>query len=241
MSNKLPEYCQEDLPPSYNAVLFQILECFTIDLSHYCYNLPLAYLEPLAEPPRGVYFQNDIEPVLNFDHESYFTYPQYQTDKTFPDVFTLDHLKGYTGTVLNGIGHPVFQTNPYTINFCRETPHYNRSAIRLLFIQVFEYFSYLNRVCKPTTNVPFRWLNKNEYLRPEYHRVNDTYIFDEMDQPGYHRLIDQIQAFVGTDIYHTYHLTLSNTTLSIQKGNDFRVLEYYRLIYQHMDEVMQYN
>lgn len=241
MTNKLPEFSPEDLPPSFNSVLFQILENFTVDLAQYCYHLSPSYLEALADPPRGVYFQNDIEPLLNFDNESYFTYPQYHLDKGFPDVFTLDHLKGYTGTVLNGIGHAVFQTNPYTFNFCRETPHFNRSAIRLLFIQVFEYFNYLNRMAKPSTNVPFRWLNKNEYLKPEYHKYNDTYVFDEFDQPGYHRLIEQIQGFIKNDTFHTYHLTLSNSTLSIQKGNDFRVLEYYRLIYQHMEEVRQYD
>ena len=57
-------------------------------------------------------------------------------------------------------------------------------------------------------------------------------IFDSLLENSLQELTRKLYDFVGRDYFHVYSLKINNTTMLIEKGNDFRVIEYYRRIFE---------
>lgn len=60
--------------------------------------------------------------------------------------------------------------------------------------------------------------------------------FYRTSNPAMSDLLTAVHDHIGRDRFNVYTLELSNTTLRIEKGNDYRVIEYYRPIFDKLEK-----
>lgn len=216
----------------FSKVVAEVRDMCVLDLAQYTTRLPERYRRCLKAEPEGVYIYGSLEPILVFNQGLvYYTYSQWQTQPQVPNIQNFGEFINAKEPVVDQNGRLITQ-RPYQFrNHFKAHCQYNYSAIYLAFITAWETLKTLHRNTHPTTNVRITSLNIDNYVHSEL--LNE---FDEADQPGLGALIEHIMAFIGRDICNVYHLRLKNTTLYLEKGNDFRVIEYYRYIFDQIEE-----
>lgn len=230
---------------TFSHVLMETLEYFVIDLANYTVRLSPRYQSWMLPAPEGIYLNNSIEPFIVFDGQGYFSHAQLIKDRTQPDIYTFDDVWRTMGPIYNIQGQQVFHATRFLQHACSRFPIFNRSAIHLAFIYIWDYFYALNKQYRPTCNVPNEWLQREQFVQPQFlqrqYSAKDgeflCSVFDDEENEDLITLLREIQQFIKRDVYHYYRLHLSGTTLTIEKGNDFRVIEYHRLMFSHMDSI----
>lgn len=241
----LPNFHLDDIHyHSFNQVLFETIDYYRVDLTSFTLRLPTSFQEMLMESPRGLYLNNGIEPFMIFDGRPYYS-ASAVASKQEPDIFSYDDLWKHRGPVFDQQGQPVFTVIPEYSKFYTEKPNSNRSAIHLAFIYIYEYFRLLNKVSPPTTEAPDDWLREETFVKPEFLEVSYDYkeqtridqAFHPEDNQDLLILLSEVRNFIGKDTFSIYHLSLNGTALSIKKGNDYRIIEYYRMVFSHLDSI----
>lgn len=217
---------------SFDDVLSEVRDVCILDLARFTLRLPQSYEECLMSEPPGVYLYGALEPVLRFTpSEAYYSASQFRNIGAMPDIVSFSTFIECKEPVVNHLGKVIFH-RPYFMreNF-RPTCSHHYSAVHLCFIAVWDAMRALHRATYPTTNVNQLRLNPNIFVIPECLER-----FDEANQPGIAQLLEQVYGFIGRDVFSLYHLKFKNTTLYLEKGNDFRVVEYYRNIFDKGDK-----
>lgn len=217
---------------SFGEVLTEVRDVAVFDLARYVVRLPKRYREILLPQPPGVYARGVLEPILTFSEKTrYFTKRQYETAPKFPDILNFEQFVTSKQPVIDKDGKVIHVCPALAKDLFSTECSFEYSAVHLAAIAVWDTLNRLHRHTKPTTTIRLSQLNEQNYV----HEGALDHI-DYEDQPGILRLEENLMDFVGRDIHHQYHLTLKNTTLTVEKGNDYRVIEYYRERFDALEE-----
>lgn len=217
---------------SFGQVLTEIKDVAVFDLSRYTVRLPKRYREILLPEPDGIYMRGILEPILTFSAKTaYFTKFQFKNAPGFPDILSFDNFVQAKQPVLDKTGKVIHVCPAMARDFFSKECCFPYSAVQLAVIAVWEALGRLSRHTQPTTALSLH------RLKPELYVTEGALDhIDYEDQPGITLLLEKILDFVGRDTQNVYHLRLQNTTLVLEKGNDYRVIEYYRERFQRLEE-----
>lgn len=226
---------------SLGEVISEIKEVLTIDLAKYCAVLPDHYRTCLVDEPKGLYLAGAMKPVIDFGLDtngkpvaSYFTADQYRHSPFNPDITDYPSFHRAKGAILqlkSGKLTTVCESAQVLRNAVQKTCSFNYAAIWLAVCEVWEILSVLHRDTRPDTDLPRSHLDRGYWVKAG----SESY-FQGQTHRGLAYLTDRIYEFVGDDIFNLYSVTLKNTTLHVEKGNDFRIVEYYRNIFEKHEE-----
>lgn len=211
----------------------EIRDMCIIDLSRYVTRLKEDYTKCLYPAPTGVYIQGRLEPILEFSPQTaYYTLTQYKEKPAIPNILTYADFMASREVVVSRGGRAICPPPKMMRNVVSEECSFNYSAVYLTFIAVWEYLRGLHSQTYPTTNVSVNKIREANFVLPELREA-----FDEADQPDLGALLELVEKFIGRDYCSVYHLKLQNTTLQLEKGNDYRVIAYYKSIFDKYDEL----
>lgn len=217
---------------SLMEVMTEVRDVYIIDLARYVKNLPPSYETALLAEPRGVYMKGKLEPILNFESRSTFRTLSCYKNHGQPNILTFDDFIQSNEPVVTDRGRVISPCPSRLKDLYQPTCTYNYSAIHLAAALVWKELSSLHRSTRVTSNLPTKALN-------EYHWVKDEKIeeFDHVENRSNCDLIESVLKFVGKDTRMLYSVKLKNTALHIEKGNDYRVIEYYRWIFDQLEKL----
>lgn len=217
---------------SFGEVLTEVKDVAVFDLARYVVRLPKRYRDILQPAPVGVYARGVLEPILTFSEKTrYFTSKQYKTAPKFPDVLNFEQFATSKQAIVDKDGKVIHVCPAMVKDLFSTECSFEYSAVHLVGIATWDTMRRLHRHTSPTSTLQKRQLCPDNY-------VTDGALehIDYEDQPGITKLVDRLLDFVGRDIHHQYHLALKNTTLTVEKGNDYRVIEYYRERFSSLEE-----
>lgn len=248
ISSKVLEQAKEEMKDKtgyysvYDAIN-ETREKLVIDLSKYVLRLPKEYEECLKPAPEGIYMFNEIEPILTFEGKGYFSSKQLQLNSSVPDLTNFEQVVNHHGPVYDNKANVVFVMRPELKRSISKQPIYNRSAIYLMVISIYSYFARLGRGFSPlalglgrglmdVTGFSRDVLCTENFVKESHLEDYDEYLNADIDS-----VMSKIMDFIGNDTMSLYRLSLQNAVLCIDKGNDIRVIEYTRLIHEHLQSI----
>lgn len=213
-------------------VMHEVRDVYVVDLVRYTSRLPKSYSSCLQPAPNGVYARGLLEPVLCFAPQNqYYTLSQYQTNRQQPNINSFEDFILSKEPVVDGRGN-VLCPNPHFLrNHFQATCSFNYSAVYLAAITILEELRLLHRDTCPTTTINPELMCESHWVLPECYPEQ----FDSGENPDIGYLLDNVNNFIGRDHCAVYNLRLQNTTLYLEKGNDFRVIAYYESIFNNYE------
>lgn len=217
---------------SLSEVICEVRDMFIIDIGQHCLILPPAYQKILMPEPTGVYIPHRLEPIISFETgAAYYTANTYRAGGR-PDVYDFETFIRSKSPIVASNGRQICSAPAMSpASFCKHC-QLNYSAVHVAFILIFEMFQRLHAYSFTGTNLPTSMLRIERYVRPEYLQdVSD----ERISHPGHATIAAEAYRFIGRDRFNNYRLRFDNATLFLEKGNDFRVVEYYRRIFDELD------
>jgi len=217
---------------SFGQVLTEVRDVGLFDLARYTVRLPKRYREILLPEPQGIYMRGVLDPVVVFGAKSaYFTKKQYEHAPKFPDILSFDNFIQSRQPVVDKKGKLIHVCPVMAQDLFSAECSFPYGAVYLAATAVWEALGRLHRHTRPTTSMAIKQLRPEQYVTE-----GALEHIDYEDQPGIANLLDKVFEFIGRDLMSVYHLRLHNTTLILEKGNDYRVIEYYRERFQQCEE-----
>ena len=172
----------EIMAETFGVIAIDLLRCSTSETKQ--------ENEIFLPPPEGVYSTSSIEPILNFQHDHYFSYGAQVLraqrplgpHPILPDIRNYDDYMSAEGPIFNTHGKQVALAISSIKRCTSPVPLFNYGAIHAAFISLWDHFNMLSNAIKPVTNAPQSWLNYESYVKPE-HLKKPLYLFDAV---GYH-------------------------------------------------------
>lgn len=228
---------------SFYEVLSAIESVLVIDLSKYARALSPAVLEESLPGPEGLYFSNSVEPIYSFTNpftgaqQGLVSATQMEIDHTVCDILTYDDFLNanqpvYRGDMTDKEGRPkLLCRNPRAISrFIKSSPGELFTGVNLLKIEVWNRLLYRDSLCLPVSNLPSSDLSEMTYLTREgFDIYKDNY------PTRFDAVINRVDEFIGKDKHHLLTMKMNDCELIVEKGLDYRVVEYYRQIFEHLD------
>ena len=231
---KVPTIASEQFEyTSLHEVMTEVRDVCILDLTNYVHTLPISYQSKLLPCPPGVYLYGGLNPIATPSPATpLYSRTQFEKDRRFPDIISFDDFIQCKDTVVDLHGNVVCRT-PYSLRRQFQSRcSFEYSAIYLAAIAAWECLSHIHRDTNPITNIGMRALDVRNYILPDI----DPNTFRPDEHPGVQALLNDIYKFVGRDLCATYNLRFKNATLYLEKGNDYRVIEYYRQIFDAFEE-----
>ena len=82
---------------------------------------------------------------------------------------------------------------------------------------------FLNQLCK-YTHIPSKRYQLENLVKPEYYKLIQTEEFEN----AFHDLYMEVMSFIGNDQWSYYYFKVKGTTLILEKGLDFRIVEWHK-------------
>lgn len=238
MSQIIPSTGEARMPDSpvqeyrcFSEVMFEVKGVFVADLAQYTQRLSPQYQQALYQEPSGVYIPGSLNPLLLFGGvNQYYTQSQLFTNPDAPNVCNYEDFVAATEAVVDRAGRQIcLPPRHYRTTFSpRCSFHY--SAIHMALICAWETLRHLYHGAMPRTEIAEHLLREETWVLPEHAAEIDA--FEDHSNMAIRKAI---LDFVGQDIFAVYTVYLNNTTLRIEKGNDFRIIEYYRQIFENYE------
>lgn len=220
-------------------VLTETKQVMMVSLSAIVENIAESDLANFPANPNGIYAPGRIKPTLNFDRSSYIDGSYIKTFSVDRSLITSlkDFIQAENDIITNiGSAEAMLFKDAFVIPRVLRKRYSDKSPLNmaaydfahqcvietasaLLFkpsLQIRsneeEIESLVDKGAPPAefSDIVYRALNKTQY-------------------------IDQINTFIGEDIYHYYRLYRQNASLRIEKGNDARIVEYYSRLFDIAD------
>lgn len=212
--------------PEYNClseVISEVRETFLTDIVRHTLRFSEDFKSTLIPEPIGVYLPGRLEPLVSFDNgESYWT------DLKKPsDIFTPEEFIHCRFPIFNKTGQ---RLNAWRLDIPANIQPYcsfNYSATHIAVTKVWDILRSLHRDTRPNSMLPRHWLDEMYWVKPE-----DRSYYLTISSSPYDELEKRVLQFIDRDFFSIYTLSLNNTCLNIAKGNDFRVIAYYRQIFE---------
>jgi hypothetical protein len=216
---------------SLTDVINEVRDIFVIDISQHCYYLPSHFTDILLPAPAGIYAPNRLEPIFSFENgQAYYTANAYKARQA-PDIFNFETFIRSNSPIYSPQGKFLCRAPASAPQFFQTQCAFNYSALHVAFILIYEMFSHLHSQTYVGTNLPLSALKLERYVRPEYLQA----VLDErISHPGHANIAAETYHFIGRDRHSNYRLRFENTTLFLEKGNDYRVVEYYRRLFDEL-------
>ena len=215
---------------SFADVVHEVRDVYVFDLVRYAVRLPSDYLSCLEPEPLGVYTRAALEPLVIFNPDiPFYSLSQYKRDRLNPDITSYQKFIETTEPIVNYKGEVVCISPSRMRNLFQPKCSFHYSAIHLAAVAAWDVLRSLHRDTEPMTTMPRHWLDERHWVLPDCKDVFDAASNSDL---GY--MVDKLYDFIGRDVCSVYSLNMQNTTLVVEKGNDFRIIEYYRQIFdQH--------
>jgi len=257
LRSPVPEYsCLTD-------VISEVLDVLVIDLGKYVWQISKEHADILEPAPIGVYTHGSVEPFWMFSHDrplfkqSTWLSTRDLTPKAFPDINSFESFISSNEPIVDSRGLVICKNPKQMKSYFTPVCEFNYSALHLAAVAAWDCIRALHREPNHWTKIPQAWLDARRWVKPEFfeeyvltegydpHGPNGarevkvpapTQIFDLETFGEIKAMVRRIYDFVGRERYSAYGLHLRNTSLVIEKGNDFRVISYYRNIFEQHEQ-----
>lgn len=203
------------------------------DLVPYVAQLDSSLLDTLNEPVGGLYLPGNVEPLF-MEGETYWVAKRHERIAVSYDVILKDTLASKTpsqerilppGELQNKDGEPVIKRLLYE-RIKHRLGVYPSVSIRGCEVAIAVVIDYLNTLC-PYVNVPHRHYQLPALIKAAHHSLLEKQTFETaLDD-----LVLDVIKFVGKDTWNIYQYKVSGTTLVLEKGLDFRIVDW------HMNQI----
>jgi len=230
---------------SFFEVLAVVEAVLVIDLSKYAKALPPVVLEESIPGPEGLYFSRSIEPVYSFvnprngEQQGLVSSQQAEINPSVCDILTYEDFVNCTQPVYRGDMTlkdgklKLFCRNPRAVSkFFTSSPGEIYTGVHLLKVEVWNRLLYRDSLCLPISALPSSELNELTYVTRE-----GLELYKENYPTAFDSVINRVDEFIGKDKHHLLTMRMNDTELIIEKGLDYRVVEYYRGIFEHLDAI----
>lgn len=227
----------------FSDVLQEVRNVLVIDFAQHCVVAPKRITDSLKDAPIGVYASGMLEPLaLLGGNNGYYSETSYQRQVNNPeidipsepyDIVTFEQFANSKENIYHSNGK-IVASKPFRYrHMLQETPSMNYALINFTMGLVWEYFEQLHPDTMPFTNLQPSSLDPRKYVKPEFHSLVDG---DALMHAAFYTILSHITDFIGRDIESVYFLRFKNTTLYLEKGNDYRVIEFYRPIFDEIEK-----
>lgn len=230
---------------SFYDVLSVVEEVLVVDLSKYATSLPLCVLEEAIPGPEGLYLKNSIEPVYSFVNPvdknirvGLVSAAQAKIDPTVCDILSYEDFcrmkePVYRGDLVNKDGSlRLLCENPaFVSKMISPYPEMLYTGVNLLKIEVYRLL-YRDSLCLPLTS-----LHQEELTEGSYLTAKGLNVYKENKPKEFQTVTEQVSRYSEKNKHNLITMKVRDCELIIEKGLDYRVVEYYREIFQHLDAI----
>lgn len=248
IQNLIPDH--ELAHKQYTEIASEVREVLVMDLGIYSNRFESAWLEQLYVSPRGIYMQGYMEPFIRLADdprgvtvEPCFTQTEYQAYQSgsrlaHPIGCFEDFIKS-NEVIVSSTGRPLAH-NPKraSARYLGECP-FPYSAIRLLSVDIYQFLISLRPEIQVTINLTRDEVDPLHYFAGRTQHAYEQALNDCNVFHPHNAVIRQVADFVGEDYWNNYAVEVKNTTVIVEKLNDFRIIEYHRRIYEDLEALRQ--
>lgn len=231
----------------------EVREVILLDITHHARCLPGEVISMLRNDPFGIYPLGNWNPIVTFEENDYLyrfqdaLYSAGELMKFGEEILlhpierleVVSSINPQTQVVTyyheavkaNDAGVLVYKPHPHIRKAVSLTAQPRYSAVMYLLSEVFEYLNGMNAFSKVFSNIRSEIIKKDTWVKPEY--LEHFYDVPNMTLSN---LRYQLSEFVGRDDWNNYAICLRNSTVYVEKLNDYRVVEYYRAIFEKREE-----
>ena len=218
---------------SLSAVLEEVFDVGVFDLAMYSTHCAVGLLNDLIPEPPGVYVQGRLEPIVQFSPETpLFSASAYRSNAD-SDIVNYTTFTQCRESILSVNGKVICKPPVLLSKLFSSQCSYHYGAIYACLIGVAELLSNLHRgteTISPISTLGLQRLDLKNYVHSD---VDPNDVVLDRD-PGVLKLRNAVLDFVGRDVSAIYTLRLKNTTLYVEKGYVYRIVEYYRQLFAKM-------
>lgn len=210
---------------SIGELLREVLECKLIDLVPYVTAIEISseIFTSLEDPEPGIYLNGSIEPVFRSNQDYYIANNGEINLVTFNDIFNniVNNTPLPNGDIYNEAKRFHMRRSIYNRlrNQFLTQPSIQTMACKAAVATVVEYLDSLN----PRTLVAAREYYLGNFVKEDHKDLLEKDVFQE----AFHDLYMEVKRFVGRDTWNYYFFKVVGTTLIIEKGLDFRIVEWH--------------
>lgn len=241
---------------TFGDVIKDIKDVAAINLKEIVAHMSKELIDTFVPEPDGLYLSGSVDPVLNFDLHDY-------VDENNNPVIDLESFKKAK------LVYQVFRSRRSTKEkehrkICTVTPlilkniksssDLNWTGVNVCVAEAYAFFSHM-----PSSRFGIQSLSDFETTlsnfikegRMSYPRytdnlnpqeldlINNLTYYEEERRCFIHKLNERIEDFTGDDIFSTFRLRRSSMTLYIERGLDFRIIEYYRPKFEEHERLVE--
>lgn len=193
-------------------------EVIIIDLLEHVIRMPEdPCLNALVEPEQGLYLVGQLDPFISIKNKLFFK------SNLEKQILIPNEILNAKEPIVNEFNEvKITPSDIFTKrNYISTSPSIPSVGIKLTCSIATRH---LNELCVYTkSNIGSARLD--ELVKPEYQYLIHTYKYEK----ELSRLLDKINEFVSSDIWHIYFYKIVGTNLVIEKTVDFRIYDWYRL------------
>lgn len=220
----------------------EVLEVTMIDEMRYARELPQEFRNCLVPEPFGIYPKGDSFPIVTFkDSPSYLYgvrgefYPAEQLVSLGPEILkeTISEMKvdPHHPNDPNGSTRVIHRPRPKLERMLALNSSGYYSAALYVMSCVYEYLNDLNPFKNVFTLHHSLLCKKESWIEQQHHEYVESIPLVTISN-----LKHELAKFVGRDHWNKYHIKLQPRLSVVEKMNDVRVIEYYRNIFEELDE-----
>jgi hypothetical protein len=226
---------------SLHDVINESKSVLVLDLARLGLEIRSLYKHCLKPDPEGIYVRGRLEPLVDFSKTKALAISDYKAQRWDLCFNSFEEFMGCQEPVIDTQGRVITTVKPsLTANLFQKTCSFDRAAIYNAAYVVFELLKRLHPATYPTSTTKIlQKLDLHLFVHSEHigHEGEEGALeYNEEDQPGIELLMQQVYDFVGRDYACLYHLEMKNTELLIHKGNDYRIVEYYKAVFDRIEE-----
>ena len=220
----------------YSGLSDVLNECFDVgvfDLAAYSVLCATGLLNDLAPEPPGVYVQGRLEPLVQFTPERPLFSASAYRNCAPPDITNYTSFAQCRESVLSADGVVLYRSPVLISKMFSSQCSYRYGAIYACLIGVAEMLAGLHHGTEAISPISTIGPTRRALSKYIHSDVNPDDVVLDRD-PGALKLRNAVLDFVGRDVSAIYTLRLKNTTLYVEKGYDYRIVEYYRQLFEKM-------
>lgn len=221
-------------------VVAEIHETVVFNLRDISDTIPRRHLSKIRPNPQGIYLPGYVDPALNFEQFSYLDGKYLEafaggTPSLIRDYQSFLNAKHEYITTLSS-DEGIFVSHrklPLELRkaFSPVSP-ISFSGVHLSAIEIFE-------VLAAMLKNPYRQIATN---MSSYSQDRGNFLSSLAQDSGFcvtlpSKVAQSLHGFIGKDTFATYSVNRNNATITINKGNDIRLIEYYRARFEERDSI----
>ena len=216
---------------SFSEVIQETKATLVLDLRRMVKDIPDEVITAIKPHPAGVYVSGLLEPVFSFHRDQALLVSKSEAGATeFTAAENFDQFIEHKGLVVSK-NKKILCSNPSkTKHLYKQEPDINYGLCYLIAGVL------MNQLDGLPCQHPHRSRIK-DFLLKDHVWLGEA--FKDIDITRYKSVLDGITAlntFIGSDYYNVYSLDIRAFTVVIEKGNDFRVIEYYKSLFDKFSE-----